>query len=192
MEQQIGVSKNRESDSYWYEREEESSSNLTAAAVEHRRREQQEEEDQIMSGMKLSAQILKALNSLEALLIFQRVTNSGINGIDNTSLGQLALPLKTRKQFYIRMAALKQVGLISKTSGKYRLTSLGLVVSSSLRIIDKGIMFKWALRVLDAAEAGAKQQKQQNIEPKIKDILIDKMVTDETIKKILMIEQGEG
>jgi hypothetical protein len=191
--------KNRESDFYWYEGEEESSNNLTAAVVEHRRSEQQQEEgeeDQIMSGMKSSAEILKALNSLEALVIFQRVADSGINGIDNMSLGRSALPLTTRKQFYMRMAALKQVGLISRTSGKYRLTSLGLVVRSSLRIIDKGIMVKWALRVLDAAGAGAgagaKQQQQQNLEPQVKDILIDKIVTDEAIKKILMIEQGEG
>jgi hypothetical protein len=193
MRRQIEVSKNTESYSYGYEREEESSSNLTAAVVEHRRSEKQEEEDQIMSGMKSSAQILKALNSLEALVIFQRVSNSGINGIDSMSLGQSALPLTTRKQFYMRIAALKQVGLISRTSGKYRLTSLGLVVSSSLRIIDKGIMVKWALRVLDVAgaRAGAKQQ-QQNLEPQVKDILIDKMVTDEAIKKILMIEHGEG
>jgi hypothetical protein len=193
MKQQIEVSGNRESYSYGYEREEESSSsNLTAAVVEHRRREQQQQEQQIMSGLKLSAQILKALDSLEALVIFQRVANSGINGIDNMSLGRSALPLTTRKQFYMRMAALKQVGLISRTSGKYRLTSLGLVVRSSLRTIDKGIMFKWALRVLDAAGAGAKQQQQHNLEPQIKNILIDNIVTDETIRKILMMEQGEG
>jgi hypothetical protein len=188
--------KNRESDFYWYEGEEESSSNLTAAVVEHRRSEQQQEEgeeDQIMSGMKSSAEILKALNSLEALVIFQRVADSGINGIDNMSLGRSALPLTTRKQFYMRMAALKQVGLISRTSGKYRLTSLGLVVRSSLRIIDKGLMVKWALRVLDGAGAGAgAKQQQQNLEPQVKDILIDKIVTDEAIKKILIIEQGEG
>jgi hypothetical protein len=194
VKQQQEVSKNRESDRYWYEEEEESSSNLTAA-VEHQRSEQQqqqEEEDQIMSDMKLSAQILRALNSLEALVMFQTVANSGINGIDNMSLGQSALPLTTRKQFYMRMAALKQAGLISRTSGKYRLTYLGLVVRSSLRIINKGIMVKWALRALDAAEAGAKQQQQQqNLEPQIKDILIDKIVTDEAIKKILMIEQRE-
>jgi hypothetical protein len=186
MKQQIKVPENRESYSYGYEGEQESrSSNLTVAAAEHRRRKQQEQ--QIMSGMKLSAQILKALNSLEALVIFQRVANSGINGIHNTSLGRSALPLTTRKQFYMRMAALKQAGLISRTSGKYRLTSLGLVVRSSLRIIDKGIMFKWALRVLDAAGA-----QHHNLEPQIKDILIDNIVTDETIKKILMMEQGEG
>jgi hypothetical protein len=193
MIQQIKVPENRESYSYSYEREEESSSNSTVVAVEQWRREQQQEQ-QILSGMKLSAQILKALNSLEALVLFQRVANSGINGIDNTSLGRSALPLITRKQFYMRIAALKQAGLISRTSGKYRLTSLGLVVRSSLRIIDKGIMFKWALRLLDAAGAGAgaKQQKQQNLEPQIKDILIDNIVTDETIRKILMIEQGEA
>ncbi|MFL6470245.1 MAG: hypothetical protein ACJ71H_05270 [Nitrososphaeraceae archaeon] len=144
-----------------------------------------------MSDMKLSVQILKALNSLEALVIFQRVANSGINGTDNTSLGQLAPPLITRKQFYQRMAALKQAGLILRTSGKYKLTSLGLVVRSSLRIIDKGIMFNWALRALDAAAEGAKQQR-QNLEPQIKDILIDNIVTDETIKKILTIEQGKA
>jgi hypothetical protein len=148
-------------------------------------------EQQMMSGMKLSAQILKALNSLEALVIFQRIADSGTNGIDNMSVGRSALPLITRKQFYMRMAALKQAGLISRTSGKYKLTSVGLVVRSSLRIIDKGMKFKWALRVLDAAEAGAKQQRQHNLEPQIKDMLIDNLVTDETIKKILMIEHEE-
>jgi hypothetical protein len=108
----------------------------------------------------------------------------------SSELGQSVLPLTTRKQFYMRMAALKQAGLISRTSGKYRLTCLGLVVRSSLRIIDKGIMVKWALIALDATGAGAKQQ-QQNLEPQVKDILIDKIVTDETIKKILMMEQRQ-
>jgi hypothetical protein len=203
MRQQIGGSKNREMDSYYlYKAEEEQSSNnnlTTAAVAGHAIGGQQleqlelEEEQQIMLDMKLSAQILKALNSLEALVIFQRVANGGIHGIDNTSLGPSALRL-TRKQFYVRLAALKQAGLISRTSGKYMLTSLGLVVHSSLGIIDKGMKFKWALRVLDAAEAGAKQQGQQqrhhNLEPQIKDIIIDKIVTDETIKKILTIEHG--
>ena len=132
-------------------------------------------------------QILKAFNSLEALVIFQRVADSGINGIDNTLLARSVLPHITRKQYYLRMTGLKQAGLISKSSGKYVLTSLGLVIRNSLRIIDKGIMFKWPLRALDAVEAGAKQQK-QNLEPQIKDMLIDKLVTDETIRKILMME----
>lgn len=114
-----------------------------------------------------------------------------MNGIDNTSLARSVLPLTTRKRYYQRMAALKQTGLISRTSGKYRLTSLGLIIRNSLRIIDKGTMLKWALRALDAAEAGAKQQK-QNLEPQIKDILIDKMVTDETIRKILIIEHEKA
>jgi hypothetical protein len=134
-------------------------------------------EQQMMSGMKLSAQILKALNSLEALVIFQRVADSGINGINNMSLGRAALPLITRKQFYMRMAALKQVGLISRASGKYRLTYLGLVVRSSLSIIDKGMKFKWELRLLDAAKH------QRDLEPQVKDILIDNLLTDETIKR---------
>jgi hypothetical protein len=204
------VSENRKSDSYHYEaqREEESRSSILTAVTatehqqQHQRREEQqqqlEQERQMMSGIRLSAQILKALNSLEALVIFQRVADSGINGIDNMSLGRAALPLITRKQFYMRMAGLKQVGLISRTSGKYRLTSLGLVVRSSLGIIYKGIKFKWALGMLDAAEAGAKQQRQQrqrqdhhNLEPQIKDILIDNLVTDETIKEILMIQQEQ-
>jgi hypothetical protein len=199
--QQIKISEDIKSDSYWYEagREEGSSILTTAATTEHRKREEQqrqqlERERQILSDMKLSAQILKVLNSVEALVIFQRVADSGINGIDNTSLGPSALRLITRKQFYMRMAALKQAGLISRTSGKYRLTYLGLVVRSSLRIIDKGMKLKWALRALDAAEAGAKQQghrqgqRHHNLEPQIKDMLIDNLVADETIKEILIIE----
>jgi hypothetical protein len=194
-------SKHRECNNYYYEagREESRSSSILTGTTEYRttkeqqQQQQLEQEQQIISGMKLSAQILKALDSLEALVIFQRVANSGINGIDNTSLGQSALPLMTRKQFYTRMGALKQVGLISRTSGKYRLTSLGLVVRSSLSIINKGIKFKWPLMALDASEAGAgaKQQQRQRhhkLEPQIKDILIDNLVTDETIKKILMRE----
>jgi len=166
--------------------------NLMTATVELRTIERQQQlELQTMSSMKLSVQILKALTSLEALLIFERVANSGINGIDNTSLAQSVLPHITRKQYYMSITGLKQAGLISKTSGKCRPTYLGLVILNSLRIIDKGIMFKWALRALDAAEVGAKQQK-QNLEPQIKGILIERMVTDETIRKILIIEQGEA
>ena len=87
------VSENRKSDGYYYGagREEESKSVLTVAATEYRKREerqQQLEQELQISGMKLSAQILKALNSLEAHVIFQRVADSGINGIDNTSLGR--------------------------------------------------------------------------------------------------------
>jgi hypothetical protein len=164
-----------------------SSNNLTMASVEQQTDERQQLEQRTMSSMKLSMQILRALNSLGALVIFQRVAKSGINGIDNTSLVQSVLPHITCKQYYLRMTALKQAGLISRNCGKYRLTSLGLVIRNSLRIIDKGIMFKWALKALDVAEAGAKQQK-QNLEPQIKDILIDRMVTDETIRKILILE----
>ena len=164
-----------------------SSNNLTMASVEQQTDERQQLEQRTMSSMKLSMQILRTLNSLGALVIFQRVAKSGINGIDNTSLVQSVLPHLTRKQYYLRMTALKQAGLISRNCGKYRLTSLGLVIRYSLRIIDKGVMFKWALRAIDVAEAGSKQQK-QNLEPQIKDILIDRMVTDETIRKILILE----
>ena len=165
--------------------------NLMAAGVEQQTIERQQQLEQLtMSSIKLSVQILKALNSLGALVIFRRVANSGINGIDNISLAQSVLPHITRKQYYLRMSALKQAALISRTSGKYTLTSLGLIIRNSLHLIEKGIMLKWALIALDAAEAGAKQQKQA-LEPQIKDILIDKMVTDETIRKILIIEQKE-
>ena len=168
-----------------------SSSNLMAAAVEQRTIERQQQELRTMSSMKSSVQILKTLNCLEALLIFQTVADGGINGLDNASLTRSVLPHITRKQYYLRMTGLKQAGLISKTSGKYKLTYLGLVILNSLRIIDKGVMLKWALRALDAAEAGTEQQK-QNLEPQIKDILIDSMVTDETIRKILIIEQKKA
>ena len=65
-----------------------SSNNLTMASVEQQTDERQQLEQRTMSSMKLSMQILRALNSLGALVIFQRVAKSGINGIDNTSLAQ--------------------------------------------------------------------------------------------------------
>src|SRR5215467_13306854 len=100
----------------------------------------------------ISSQVLKAFNSLETLVIFQIISNSGRNGIDNMSLGRSALRLLTYKRFYLRMAALKQAGLISMTGTIYTLTSLGLVIRDSLRITDQGIMFKLPLRTFDAAD----------------------------------------
>lgn len=105
----------------------------------------------------ISSQVLEAFNSLETVVIFQIISNSGRNGIDTMSLGRSALRLLTRKRFYLRIAALKQAGLISMIGTIYTLTSLGLVIRDSLRITDQGIMFKLPLRTLDAEE-GAKQK----------------------------------
>ena len=82
--------------------------NLMAAAGQQTiERQQQQLEQRTMSSMKLSIHMLKALTSLEALLIFERVANSGRIGIDNTSLAGLVLPHITRKQYYLRLSALK-------------------------------------------------------------------------------------
>jgi hypothetical protein len=66
VKRQVGISKNIQSDSYWYEVEEESSStNLIAAAVEKRTSEQQQGQ-QIMSDMELSIripQLIEACNN---------------------------------------------------------------------------------------------------------------------------------
>ena len=103
-----------------------------------------------MTRKKLSIQILRALNSLEAFAIFERVANTCINGIDSTSLARSVLLLTTHKRYYLRITALKKAGVISRTSRNYKLTSLRLVIRNCLRVIDKGIMLKWALSVLDA------------------------------------------
>jgi predicted transcriptional regulator len=55
----------------------------------------------------------------------------------------------TRKQYYSRISALIQSGLVEKINGKYSLTSLGEIVHDALRVIKIGIKDYWKLKAID-------------------------------------------
>jgi predicted transcriptional regulator len=60
-----------------------------------------------------------------------------MNGIDGLTLRrQIRL---TRKQFYSRLARMKEAGLVRKKSGKYTLTTFGKVVDRLQGTIDKAL-----------------------------------------------------
>lgn len=58
----------------------------------------------------------------------------------------------TRKQFYSRLSALKQAGLIRKRDNKYYLTSFGrLMLGMSLKM-EKAADMQWKLKATDQLE----------------------------------------
>jgi predicted transcriptional regulator len=80
-----------------------------------------------------TASVLRAIaddKSMKTFLIISRT-----NGIDGLTLRWQAK--LTRKQFYSRLARMKEAGLVRKKSGKYTLTTFGKVVLCLHGTIEK-------------------------------------------------------
>jgi DNA-binding HxlR family transcriptional regulator len=92
--------------------------------------------------------ILKAISNKGTLNLFDTIAVTG-----TCDLTDLTKQIKlTRKQYYSRMHALRQAGLIKRTNGKYSLTSCGKVVYNAQRLIENGLNNIWKLRAIDSLE----------------------------------------
>ena len=91
---------------------------------------------------------LKALSDDKSLILFNMVA---LTLARNTAdvMNRLGL---TRKQYYSRMNALINAGLVMKKSSKYFLTSFGKVVYESHMLIGHAIENYWKLKAIDSIE----------------------------------------
>lgn len=89
--------------------------------------------------------ILDALSNEHSIKIFKQTSTglkSGKNGIKKTGL--------TKKQFYNRLNRLINLGLVSKTKGIYKHTSLGTIVNSTqIKPLEEALIDYWNLRAID-------------------------------------------
>jgi hypothetical protein len=87
--------------------------------------------------------ILRSISDDKALTIFNTIALS--NGSAPTAISRLKL---TRKQYYSRMSAMTNAGIITRRNGKFFLTSFGKVVYQALILIGKAQQNCWKLKAV--------------------------------------------
>ena len=88
----------------------------------------------------------------------------------------------TRKQYYSRMSALINVGLITRKNGKYFLTSFGKVVYEAQELIGKAAQHFSKLKAIDSIESAEFPASELSK-------LIDTLINNSQIKEILISRQ---
>jgi predicted transcriptional regulator len=127
-------------------------------------------------------QILQALSDDKSLIIFDWVIRDGVRS--KNIIERLKF---TPKQFYSRLSALVDSGLIERKNKKYLLTSLGGLVYEALKIIESGVEYYWKLKAIDSIKPEFSEQERE----KIIGQLIDKQEIRELILRKLQRDQSE-
>ena len=89
----------------------------------------------------------------------------------------------TRKQYYSRMNALINAGLVMRKSSKYFLTSFGKVVYESHMLIGHAIENYWRLKAIDSIET---MPTERNLCSEERKKIIESLIEHNNIKNILL------
>ena len=126
--------------------------------------------------------ILTAISDDKSLVLFDTIALS--SGNTDILIRKLGL---TRKQYYSRMYALTNAGLITRSNGKYSLTSFGKIVYEAQILIGSAKQNYWKLKAIDSIESSSRKmttEERNKIidtllrdDPKIKDILVTKLAS---------------
>lgn len=128
------------------------------------------------------ASIMKALSDNKSLELFNIIASidstfgdvysTDKRGSINTQLLTSKVNL-TRKQYYSRISDLISSGLVRRSNGKYKLTSLGRVAYSANALLNQAIHDHWKLKAIDALETKPSSGILDEEREKIIDMLID-------------------
>ena len=114
---------------------------------------------------------LSAISNDKSFVLFNTIALA----YGNTDLPIIRLKL-TRRQYYSRMCALINAGLVIRRSGNYFLTSFGKVIYDAHLLIGKGIENYWKLKAIDSIELPAEERNK----------IIDTLIGDNDMKDILI------
>lgn len=118
--------------------------------------------------------VLKTIADDKTLVLFNTIAVS-----NDIFIGILGL---TRKQYYSRLSALLKAGLVKRESGKYSLSTFGIIVYHTQEIIGKAVNQSWKLRAIDSiAVSGNGGMPQEQFHT-----IIDKLIDNQEIKNILL------
>jgi hypothetical protein len=119
--------------------------------------------------------LLRAISDDKALAIFNTIALSA----DSTPIAISKLKL-TRKQYYSRMSAMIDAGIITR-SGRYFLTSFGKVVYEAQMLIGKAQQSYWKLKAVDTIQSSSNTSTLEE-----RDRLISSLIVDNELKGILL------
>ena len=120
--------------------------------------------------------ILRAISDDKSLALFNTIALS--SGNTDVLMSKLGF---TRKQYYSRMYALTNAGLITRSNGKYSLTSFGKIVYEAQILIGKAKQNYWKLKAIDSIESSGHEL---SSEERCK--IINSLIVDNDLKEILL------
>ncbi|NAL77296.1 hypothetical protein DYY65_03465 [Nitrososphaera sp. AFS] len=120
--------------------------------------------------------ILRSISDDKALTIFNTIALS--NGSATIAISRLKL---TRKQYYSRMSAMTNAGLITRRNGKFFLTSFGKVVYQAHILVGKAQQNYWKLKAVDAIESS-----NDGLATEDRNNFINNLIMDSDLKQILL------
>jgi predicted transcriptional regulator len=124
--------------------------------------------------------ILKKTCDDKSLILFESIAISDGNGY---------IPLRemnlTVRQYYSRLSALMNAGMVKRQKGKYSLTILGKLVREAYAVIGQALNEYWKINALESIESSNSRVPKQEL-MKLVDSLIDNHKIKEMIIDILL------
>ena len=120
--------------------------------------------------------VLKTIADGKSLVLFNTIA---VSNCDSDLLkSKVAL---TRKQYYSRLSAFINAGIVKRERGKYSLTTFGKVLHYAQEIIGKAVNEYWQLKAIDSIRASGNEVPQEQFHR-----IIDTLIIDQQMKDILV------
>src|SRR5438128_4944464 len=110
------------------------------------------------------SKILSAIADAKSLLIFQSIAPGFVESDDLLKKANLS-----RKQYYSRISAIMDAGLVTRKNKKYCLTSLGKIVYGLQTTTQNALNNYWKLKAIDSFDDASEREQEQVIESLIGD-----------------------
>jgi predicted transcriptional regulator len=127
------------------------------------------------------ADILSTISDEKGLLIFRTIASADQK---NSEILITELNL-TRKQYYSRVAALVNSGLVKRREGRYYLTAFGKLLDVAHKKIENALNNYWRLKAIDSLELSEKLSKQDY------DKIISNLIENRELKRVLTEQQQQ-
>jgi len=117
------------------------------------------------------SKVLTAIADDKSMLIFQAIALECVESdvlLNKTNL--------SRKQYYSRISAIVEAGLVTRKNKKYCLTSLGKIVYILQETIQNALNNYWKLRAVDCFDAVSEREQEK---------VIENLIGDENLRELL-------
>jgi len=117
------------------------------------------------------SKVLSAIADAKSLIIFQSIAPGFVEGdvlLKKTNL--------SRKQYYSRISAIMDAGLVTRKDKKYCLTSLGKIVYGLQITTQNALNNYWKLRAVDCFDAVSEREQEK---------VIENLIGDENLRELL-------
>lgn len=119
-----------------------------------------------------TARVLRAISDDKSMNLFLTISSNKEQGIGGDSLKKQTK--LTRKQYYTRLAKMKESGIITKKHGKYTLTTFGTIVYQAQKSVEEALANFWKLKAIDSLETSDLPEEERQ---KLKEELLGKRDT---------------